>query len=512
VGTPLDDGQILIDPPENRLAELIERNRDLLNASVNVFGRPLAEFRRRAVAEISAAARAYLAAAGEPLPDVASDSLIIAGHQPELFHPGVWLKNFVLHSLGRRVGAAPLNLIVDNDTVKHTSIALPLISSEPEHVERVTIPYDSFGAPSPFEERPIRDSGVFDEFPSAMQRVTATWPDQPIAELFWERAKRLRAKSPLIGEIFASSRRSFERQWGCRNLEVPISHVARTAVFAEWAASLLDNLPSVHAAYNAAVSDYRRRHRLRGRQHPVPDLARDGEWLEAPFWSWRTGATRREPLFVRAQAGRLHLRSGRTAWPDLPGAYDAERWSHLEHEGFKIRPRALTTTLFARLVIGDLFIHGIGGAKYDEVTDQIVSRLFGIDPPAYAVVSGTLRLHLQPYPATGDSLRAVRRRLRDLYWNPQRFLTASLSRERHSELARSPAVSAIERRARFEALRELNSQLRPLVAAEKAQTIASANRKAAEVAANSILSSREYSFILHSETRLRAFLTQSIKD
>jgi hypothetical protein len=512
VRTPQDDGQILIDPPENRLAELIERNRDQLNASVNVFGRPLAEFRRQAIAEISSAARAYLFASGESLPDLAADSLIVAGHQPDLFHPGVWLKNFVLHSLGRRVGAAPLNLIVDNDTVKHTSIALPTTSPEPEYVERVTIPYDSFGAAAPFEERPIRDACIFDEFPSAVQRVTATWPDRPIAGLFWDRAKHVRSTTSLIGEIFAASRRSFERQWGCRNLEVPISHVARTAVFAEWAASLLENLPTVHVAYNTAVADYRRRQRLRGRQHPVPDLAGDGEWLEAPFWSWRTGAARREPLFIRAQAGRLQLRSGRTAWPDLPRVHEAERWLHLEHDGFKIRPRALTTTLFARLVIGDLFIHGVGGAKYDEVTDQIVSRLFGIDPPAYAVVSGTLRLNLQPYSATDDSLRAVRRRLRDLDWNPQRFLAESPSRERHAELTRSPAVSPFERRARFEALRELNSQLRPLVAAERVQTTACANRAAAEVAANSVLSSREYSFVLHSETRLREFLTQSIKD
>jgi hypothetical protein len=26
-------------------------------------------------------------------------SLIVGGHQPELFHPGVWLKNFALNEL-----------------------------------------------------------------------------------------------------------------------------------------------------------------------------------------------------------------------------------------------------------------------------------------------------------------------------------------------------------------------------------------------------------------------------
>jgi len=481
-----------------------------LNSSVSIFGRPLAEFRRQAIAEIAAAARAYLTALGEPLADVGADSLIVAGHQPDLFHPGVWLKNFVLHSFGRRVGVTTLNLIVDNDTVKHTSISLPTTSSEPESVERVTIPYDSFGASVPFEERPIRDARTFDSFPSEVRKVTADWAETPIAGQFWDRVKTVRGRTPLIGEIFAASRRSFEREWGCSNLEVPISHVARTATFADWSAGLLENLPAVHAAYNGAVADYRRRHRLRGRRHPVPDLAQDGDWLESPFWSWRTGAARREPLFVRAQAGRLQLRAGRTAWPDLPQAPDANAWQRLERDGYKIRPRALTTTLFARLLIGDLFIHGIGGAKYDEVTDQIVSRLFGFDPPGYAVVSGTLRLPFQRFPATEDSLRAARRRLRELDWNPQRVVTGSA--QKHRELASLSAGTSVERRARFHALRELNSQLRPLVAGEKELATALANRAAAEVAANAILASREYSFILHSETRLREFLTRSVQN
>jgi len=61
-------------------------------------------------------------------------------------------------------------------------------------------------------------------------------------------------------------------------------------------------------------------------------------------------------------------------------------------------PRALTLTLFARLILGDFFIHGIGGGKYDEVTDQIIRDYFGIDPPAFQVVSGTLHLPFPKFP------------------------------------------------------------------------------------------------------------------
>ena len=53
----------------------------------------------------------------------------------------------------------------------------------------------------------------------------------------------------------------------------------------------------------------------------------------------------------------------------------------LPARGVRLRTRALTTTMFARYLLGDLFIHGIGGAKYDELGDEIARGFFGIEPP-----------------------------------------------------------------------------------------------------------------------------------
>ena len=59
-----------------------------------------------------------------------------------------------------------------------------------------------------------------------------------------------------------------------------------------------------------------------------------------------------------------------------------------------IRPRALTLTLWVRLLLCDLFVHGIGGAKYDRVTNDIFRTYYRCEPPAMACVSATLRLPL----------------------------------------------------------------------------------------------------------------------
>ncbi len=88
--------------------------------------------------------------------------MILAGHQPELVHPGVWFKNFVLSSLAQRTAAHAVNLLIDNDAVRSTSIRSPAGSVR----DPVTafVPLDDSSAPIPFEERRILNASVFESF------------------------------------------------------------------------------------------------------------------------------------------------------------------------------------------------------------------------------------------------------------------------------------------------------------------------------------------------------------
>src|SRR5947209_8757356 len=113
---PEGDGEILAVPPLREAAALIERNAELLQHSpIAILGRPVAELRRAAFPEITAVADAYAASLGLPQGDKGSrPGFIVTGHQPELFHPGVWVKNFAAYGLARRTGLTPLNLVVDS--------------------------------------------------------------------------------------------------------------------------------------------------------------------------------------------------------------------------------------------------------------------------------------------------------------------------------------------------------------------------------------------------------------
>jgi hypothetical protein len=518
VRAPQEDGGILAAPPLERAADLIEANHSLLaGAGAEVLGRPLPDLARAARAALLAEAHAYVAAAGEPTPPAVGGRVVMAGHQPELFHPGVWVKNFALAGLARRHGVTPVNLIVDYDTVKQTAVRVPALTTDGEPwPHRALVAFDHWNGEVPYEEAAVRDEELFATFPARAEEALRGCGFVPLLGEFWPEVRRQAGRTPLLGERFAAARRALERCWGCANLEVPVSRLCRREPFAWFASHLLSGLPRFHALYNDVVHDYRRRHGLRSRNHPVPDLAAEGGWLEAPFWAWRAGQRRRGRLLARPAGGRLELWAGTEEWPALPLDGLVPAWQELEGRGFKVRPRALTNTLYARLFLTDLFIHGIGGGKYDELTDALMRGFYGVEPPAYLVLSGTMRLPLPAYPATPDECRALARLRRDLAYNPQRHLADGdraapavweLVEQKLAWVRRQPADAA-GRRERFGRLRGLNDLLRPWVAEQgrrAEQALAVCERR---LRANALLRRRDYAFCLYPEETLRPFCTQ----
>jgi hypothetical protein len=521
---PQADGAVLADPPLSSTGQLLADNRRLLDTdAVRILGQPLAELRAQARREAVAAATNYLRQAGEPVPDVAPDSLVLAGHQPELFHAGVWVKNFALSGIARAGNCAPLNLIVDNDTAKSTALRLPARSGEGAaedcgtSVGLATVPFDTWAGEVPYEERAVHDEALFASFADRATEVLRPWGIEPLLPVFWAEACRQVGRTLLLGERLAAARRTLERRWGCRNLEVPLSALCRTESFAWFACHLLFHLPNFHQTYNDAVQDHRRRHGIKSRNHPVPDLVRDGDWLETPLWGWRSGQTRRGRLMARLTANQIELRAGPETWPALPRSCDVRAavaaWRDLERRGFKVRSRALTTTLYARLLVGDLFVHGIGGAKYDALTDEIIRRFFHLQPPAFLMLSATLHLPLATYPARPEKHAGLARKLRDLHCNPQRHLSGELAwqpevarlvQQKEDWIARQPQAAA-EKRERFHRIRTLSERLETHLVDQERLLRRQLDCTERQLSANMVLQRRDYAFCLFPEAKIRPF-------
>src|SRR5439155_13817432 len=122
-----------------QVGSLLEENQGRLAASIPILSRSLADLQELARRDTLQRARDYLHTAGDPVPSWSGTRLLMAGHQPDLFHPGVWIKNFALSGLAKKHGLVPVNLVVDNDLAKTTALRVPVRSREPSaaHVAKV---------------------------------------------------------------------------------------------------------------------------------------------------------------------------------------------------------------------------------------------------------------------------------------------------------------------------------------------------------------------------------------
>ncbi len=506
---PEADGGLLTLPTYADFGPQLDANARLLaNAPVQLAGVPLRDVRTLAADEVHALATQYHRHFGEALPPTPTRYLV-GGHQPELFHAGVWAKNFALHAWAKHTGRTPLNLIVDNDTIKSAEVRLPVLADDPAQVTLHTEAFDHLPSEIPYEEYRVHDRATFANFAHRLETHTHSWGYTPAIQSLWPEVTAMTERGCAVGNVFAAVRRQRERRWGVTNVELPVSRLAETQAFRLFTVHVLTELPAFHEAYNGAIRAYRLRNHLRSKNHPAPELTRQDAWLEAPFWVWHTTDPTRRKLFVRRTEAGFELRGQDTPMMIWRGS----TWDDLTNTGWKLRPRALTLTLFVRLCVADGFMHGIGGGKYDEVTDELVRRFFAIEPPSYAVVSATLRLPLPTFPTTRADLQQAQRTLRDLHWNPQyasRTQQALPSVVQAKEmLAAQQPVGRAARRQWFRDLQQVTTTLRPAVADEVPRAQEHITRCRTELAANSILRRRDYAWPLFPETLLQRFFTRS---
>ncbi|MCU0958622.1 MAG: hypothetical protein MUF48_00830 [Pirellulaceae bacterium] len=517
---PAEDGTALCDPPLVEAVAWLDTSRAPRRPrQLEIGGRPLSDLQAAARQSVLVRARDYTT----QYRDVADHArgadapLILAGHQPDLVHPGVWFKNFVLDALARRTGGHALHLLIDNDAVKSTALRVP--SGSPAAPVVTWVELDAATERVPYEARQVRDEALFRSFGQRVTRALAPLIATPLIRDWWPLVTTCLGRHGNLGRAVAEARHVLEGRWGLATWELPWSQVCDDWPFRAFAVSLLGDAERLWQVHNDALAAYRRVNRVRSHTHPVPDLVRHDDWWEVPFWLWTDSAPQRRPVFVRRAGAALTVTDRDSVYRELPVTADGgadrgvERLTAWHAEGIRLRPRALLTTMFARLVLSDLFVHGIGGAKYDELTDAIAYRLWGIAPPAHLVATATLKLPVAGGPVDVASSASVEQQLRELRYHPEHHLdehagetARRLVAEKRQWLAHDVPASA--RSARHRALERINQTLFALLHERHAALVAARGAARGEARRQAILAARDYAFCLFPSETLRTRLLE----
>lgn len=457
--------------------------------------------------------------------------LIVTGHQTEFYHAGVFIKTIAAAQLAGEsasgAGSAAF-LSVDSDTLKRRDLIVP--QATPAGLRRVAVPFTDAPLDIACESLPPAPREHWLEFFTRVASMLDHYPESLLRPFTdgW-----LACESPVdFCEAAAIGRAAVERALGLQPLrELQMSRLCSTPEFVAFVSHIVLDAGRFAEAYNAAQSAYRDRFHVRSEQRPAPRLAVASGRVEAPFWLLGDDGQRRR-LFVSASAEQIELFAGagteaRSTGGDAIAGDDAiavldaaelrtpDRASpHWEQRlgGWRVRPRALTLSAFARLFLADLFIHGIGGARYDAMTDDFSRRFFGAPPPPIACVTATLRLPLSTTGVTPDALRQARHAARDVRHNPQRRLAnlpENLVRQRRDlarrsdELCRDFPTDHAARRAVFEAIHETNARLLAADAWGAARLDERVERLEQDWRVEQVALDREYFYALHRISDMR---------
>ena len=494
--------------------ELANNRERLNNCAVKILDRSLPQWRQQARIELSQRADQYCKKLHLPCESIDPDkALVVTGHQPQFFHCGVLMKYILLGQLAKPSGAAALNLVADSDLPGQVELKIPvrqqlvqksdvrrklvsqIIIQQQGRLSVARLSPAKLHGDLPMEFQPVPRMNDLDNFQADLEMLQV---GDELGESLRKIGQILQDCQPTaqnLGELFTLLIHRLVEPLGLNWAELAVSQMAQTESFTAFAADLLARPLETRTCYNTALADYRRENIIRSNLQPLPDLrggADPNQLQEMPFWLFRPGEPR-QPLFIRHEKAEIIFSTAPTDTVQLPNELLRESTAlfsaplevlnepdellkRLSLANIFLRPRALTLTAFVRLFLADYFVHGIGGAKYDRVTDGWIRRFYQVEPPTYACVSATMHLGLGEFPKPAEiapQLKGLQQRRRDLQFNPQRYLgenllevpkVKSLLQRRRQAIEtscrlREQRADSLRRREVFEEISQLNAAI-----------------------------------------------------
>jgi hypothetical protein len=359
----------------------------------------------------------------EPLSDDDRNGIVMAGHQPVVFHPGLFFKTELLSRLARDTSAFGIHVVIDTDEGSACEVSWPRVEGEQLIVRRAAIADaeerftgTSAGDPILYSSQRIKAreeiKGIFDEM----------WSDLSASGLAdqAERARRIgemyqRLAGCSLAAANSITRWSVERR-GYR--EVLLSTLLKDTSLRDVLRELTRDAERLYRSYNESLERYRREHSIKNAANPFPNLKTENGSYELPLW-------------VVGDKGRKPLWSDTVESAQLPdGSYLATRGS--------------ITTMLLRAYCSDLFIHGLGGGKYDRFVTMFATEYLEVELPAFVVASRTQVLDKSRVTRLSDAV-ARARSIKEIVSQTERYLEHDIFNDEEKARLRS----LLENRARL---------------------------------------------------------------
>lgn len=359
---------------------------------------------------------------------LACKTIIMSGHQPVIYHPGIFYKQLMLQEAVSRFSWLGINIIVDTDDGAAGRCIYPSRRDGVLALQELNIADGS----GPYLFQRLLSEG---EIEAHLSIVVNSLADLGFTKEGANVQRSLALYRSQAGRRVAQGNTAVRRslEGAISYLDVPLSNLLNMLEVQKFFSIFFADAERLFTVYNATLNGFRRERKIKNAANPFPNLRSENGRYELPFWLIDCKARARWPVFAKQGAENIEMFAGDERLALLPRASLNSYVQHL-NSNHLIAPRALILTLFMRAA-SDLFIHGLGGQKYDACTDDFMRAYFACEPPSFCVASGDLYLFEKELEKANARQERVRRE-REMAFHPEKFINElPLSAEHRQELS-----------------------------------------------------------------------------
>jgi hypothetical protein len=279
----------------------------------------------------------------------------MAGHLPVVYHPGILEKTKRLRMLADDVGGKALNIAIDTDEGDGGRLLWPLVSGDDVVIKQKSV---STGGGMYRDQRVVTQPESATIFAEMIHNLGASGCASTIAGA--QEAARL--YGVLAGEPITLANALVRMSLGGAGYdEVPLSLLIEAPSIREFLDAIIRDGERFARLYNATLDNYWGEHKIKNPANPFPNMEIREEEVELPLWEI-VGGSRKA---VKIARGRI---------------------ASVAHP---VAPRGSIVTLLLRGVCCELFVHGLGGGKYDHFVNELAESYWGAPLPSFVVASAT---------------------------------------------------------------------------------------------------------------------------
>jgi hypothetical protein len=384
LSVPEEAGFIFTRPGFKNWPSLLKKNRGSLSGVDN---------RNTSRSELVNITTEYTSRIGLPVPHLKSAAdIIVTGHQPNWHHCGIFAKNIITDRFARQTGGTAVQLVLNHD-ICSTSMSLPE-SDNDGFLQFKTIPLEQKQQNIPIEFRPVPSKERLRKFIDSVLKISkgSFCSDIWCQNLHYiiENTQSCRSTADIITQLQARLNQAI----GLEIIYLPISLLSQSNSFIEFVYSVICDTASFVRVYNKAIKNKRQTDNLKSNQ-TVRTLKTDylNSIIELPFWLvFQTG--KRGSLYVNINGRSISIGTADKIVVTIDSSRDKKQQllELLRKNKCVIQPKAVTLTLFIRLYLADLFVHGIGAKDYEYITDYLVRDYYRISGLHFGIASATMTL------------------------------------------------------------------------------------------------------------------------